>query len=148
MKKNIFLLLSVCLLSVGQIMAGNVLTVSNVSVPQGGQATIEIGCEFDTEYTAFELQLDLPDGLTLLSDEDGKPIVERAFDGSHTVTGSLLSDSNITLLFCGIASEMNSLSNLCESLCSIFAPFAPVRPSSTISWQPLQMPSESVSSRA
>ena len=90
MKKNIFLLLSACFLIMGQAMADNVLTVSNVSVPQGGQATIEIGCEFDTEYTAFELQLDLPDGLSLLSDEDGKPIVERAFDGSHTVTGSLL----------------------------------------------------------
>jgi len=90
MKKTFLILLSVCLFSVGQAMAGNVLTVSNVSVPQGGQATIEIGCEFDTEYTAFEVQMDLPDGLTLLSDDDGKPIVERAFDGSHTMTGSLL----------------------------------------------------------
>jgi hypothetical protein len=109
MKKNIFLLFSACLLSVAQIMAGNVLTVSNVSVPQGGQATVEIACEFDTEYTAFELQLALPGGLTLLSDEEGKPIVERAFDGSHTVTGSLL-PSNGNYKFTCYSTDENDLS--------------------------------------
>jgi len=109
MKKNIFLLFAACLLGVGPTMAVNVLTVSNVSVPQGGQATIEIGCEFDTEFTAFELQLALPEGLTLLSDEDGKPILERAFDGSHTMTGSLL-PSNGNYKFTCYSTDENSLS--------------------------------------
>ena len=90
MKKNIFLLLFACLLNMGQVMASNVLTVSDVNVAQGGQATIEIGCEFDTEYTAFELQLSLPEGLTLLTDADGYPIIEKAFDTNHVLTGNLL----------------------------------------------------------
>ena len=90
MKKNIFLLLATCLLSMGQVFAGNVLTVSDVDVPQGGQATIEIGCEFDTEYTAFELQIALAEGLSLLNDADGYPVIEKAFDTNHVLTGNLL----------------------------------------------------------
>lgn len=90
MKKNISLLLFACLLCIGKAMAANVLTVGDVAVPQGGQATIEIGCWFDTEFTAFELQLSLPGGLTLVTDEDGKPVIERGFEGSHTINGNLL----------------------------------------------------------
>ena len=90
MKKNISLLLTAGLLCMGKAMAANVLTVGNVIVPQGGQATIEIGCWFDIEFTAFELQLSLPDGLTLVTDEDGKPIIERGFEGSHAISGNLL----------------------------------------------------------
>ena len=65
MKKNIFLLFAACLLSMGQAMADNRVTVNDVYVPQGGQATIEIGASFETEYTAFELQIALPEGLSL-----------------------------------------------------------------------------------
>lgn len=90
MKKIFFLLLSAYLFWVGQVMGGNVLIVNDVNVPQGGQTTIEIGCDFDTEYTAFELQLSLPDGLSLLTDEDGYPVIEKAFDTNHILTGNLL----------------------------------------------------------
>ena len=79
-----------CLLSMGQAKADNILTVSDVNVPQGGQATMEIGCTFDTEYTAFELQIALPNGLTLVTDEDGYPVIEKAFDTNHILTGNLL----------------------------------------------------------
>ena len=51
MKRNIFLLLTASLFSMGQAVADNVLTVNEVQVPQGGQARIEIGCDFDTEFT-------------------------------------------------------------------------------------------------
>ena len=88
--KRIMLLLSACMLTVCQVGASNVLTVSDVNVPQGGQATLEIGCEFDTEYTAFELQLALPEGLSLVTDEDGYPVIEKAFDTNHILTGNLL----------------------------------------------------------
>lgn len=74
----------------GQVAADNVLTVSDVDVPQGGQATIEVGCEFDTDYTAFELQIALPEGLSLLTDEDGYPVIEKTFDTNHVLTGNLL----------------------------------------------------------
>ncbi len=90
MKKNIFLLLFACLLSMGQVIASNVLTVSDVNVPQGGQATIEIGCEFDTEYTAFQIELSLPDGLSLMTDADGYLVIEKKFETNHVLTGNLL----------------------------------------------------------
>lgn len=90
MKRNIFLLLTASLFSMGQAVADNVLTVNEVYVPQGGQARIEIGCDFDTEFTAFELQIALPDGLSLVADEDGYPVIEKAFDTNHILTGNLL----------------------------------------------------------
>ncbi len=89
MKKIVFIL-SACIFCIGQAVCGNVLTVSDVNVPQGGQATLEIGCEFEKEYTAFELQLALPTGLTLLTDADGYPVIEKAFDTNHILTGNLL----------------------------------------------------------
>ena len=90
MKRNIFLLLTASLFSMGQAVADNVLTVNEVYVPQGGQARIEIGCDFDTEFTAFELQIALPEGLSLVADEDGYPVIEKAFDTNHILTGNLL----------------------------------------------------------
>ena len=79
--------------SVGQAIADNRLTISDVYIPQGGRTALEIGCEFETEFTAFELQLSLPEGLSLQSDEDGKPIVERTFEGSHVISGNKLSSN-------------------------------------------------------
>lgn len=90
MKKNIFLLLTACFINMGQAAAGNVLTVGDVVVPQGGQATIEIDCEFDTEFTAFELQIVLPDGVSLVTDEYSYPVIEKAFDSNHILTGNQL----------------------------------------------------------
>ena len=83
-------MLIACLFCMGQAKADNILTVSDANVPQGGQATIEVGCSFDKEYTAFELQIALPEGLTLVTDEDGYPVIEKAFDTNHVLTGNLL----------------------------------------------------------
>lgn len=98
--KKILLFLSACILGIGQALASNVLTVSDVSVPQGGQATLEIGCAFDTEYTAFELQIVLPDGLSLLKDEDGYPVIEKAFDTNHLLTSKHLPSNGNYMITC------------------------------------------------
>lgn len=90
MKKIIFSMLAVCLLSMNEVAAENELSVGEVNVPQGGQAQMEIGCSFDTEFTAFELQIALPEGLSLLTDEFGYPVIEKAFDSNHVLTGNLL----------------------------------------------------------
>lgn len=100
MKKKIFLTLAACSLVMGQAWADNVLTVSEVNVPQGGQATLEIGCEFDTEYTAFELQVSLPAGMSLVTDEDGYPVIEKAFDTNHILTGNLLTSNGNYKITC------------------------------------------------
>lgn len=109
MKKNVFLLLVACLLGMGYAVAANRLTVSDVSVAPGGQATIEIGCEFDTQFMVFEMQLSLPNGLSLLTDDDGIPIVERAFQGSHVISGRLL-PSNGHYKFTGYSTDKANLS--------------------------------------
>lgn len=90
MKKFFSFFLMFGLHCIGQATAGNVLIVGDVDVPQGGQATIEVGCEFDTDYTAFELQIALPEGVSLLTDEDGYPVIEKAFATNHVLTGNLL----------------------------------------------------------
>lgn len=90
MKKFFSFFLMFGLHCIGQVSAGNVLIVSDVDVPQGGQTAIEVGCEFDTDYTAFELQIALPEGVSLLTDEDGYPVIEKAFDSNHVLTGNLL----------------------------------------------------------
>lgn len=109
-KRKIFLMLMACLFCTGKATAVNILTVSGVEMPQGGLATIEICCDFDTEFTAFELQLSLPDGLTLVTDEGGKPIVECGFEGSHVVEGNLLR-SNGNYKFVCYSTEKESIPN-------------------------------------
>ena len=93
MKTKIFNAMMACVLCSAQALAGNILTVSNAEVPVGGEATIEIGCDFDTEFTAFELQLSLSEGLTLVTDDEGKPVVECGFAGSHEVVGNRLASN-------------------------------------------------------
>ena len=93
--KKVYSWLLACFALVTYTTAANVLTVGNISVPQGGQATLEVSCMFETQYTAFELELSLPEGLTLVVDEeDGKPIVTKGFVGDHALSGSRLSSGN------------------------------------------------------
>ena len=116
-KKNRYLMLAAWLLCMGQAVAGNVLTVSSAEVPVGGQAMIEIGCNFDTEFTAFELQLSLPDGLSLVTDDEGKPVAECGFEGSHVVEGNLLRSNGNYKFVCyseAKASMPSSSSNRCR----------------------------------
>ena len=82
-----------CVLGTVQAEGENILTVSDVVVPVGGEGVVEIGCSFETGFTAFELQLSLSEGLTLVTDEEGKPVAECGFAGSHIVAGNRLSSS-------------------------------------------------------
>ena len=90
MKTKIFNAMMACAFCTGQALAGNILTVTGAEVPVGGEGVVEIGCEFDTEFTAFELQLSLAEGLTIVQDEEGNPVAECGFAGSHIVRGNVL----------------------------------------------------------
>ena len=79
---------------VGKAIDNSVLYVNEINIPKGGTATLEVGCSFLKEFTAFELEFSLPDGLSLLMDEEGKPIVEKSFDSDHSISGSLLMNGN------------------------------------------------------
>ncbi|MBR6203291.1 MAG: hypothetical protein IKQ62_09825 [Bacteroidaceae bacterium] len=72
----------------GKVSADEV-TVADVTVPQGGQATLNIGFLFnsDNTYTACQFDLSLPDGVTTLKDEEGAPVVAM---------GDALADHDIT----------------------------------------------------
>lgn len=95
MKKNITALIIAFLLGVSHATGENVLLVNNINVPQGGNSTLEIGCDFDKEYTAFELELSLSEGLSLVVEAgNGKPIVEKCFSTEHVLSGSKLSNGN------------------------------------------------------
>ena len=72
--------------------ATNGVTVSAVSIPQGGTGTIDIELNNDDyDFTAFTLKLTLPEGLSFVLNNSGKPTFEKSdrFDESHTVTSAL-----------------------------------------------------------
>ena len=93
MKKKFLLSWMLCLMGMGQAMASNVLTTGNVTLPQGGEATIEVGCLFETQFKAFQFDIELPEGLELVANSTGKPVSELGFsDTDHTISSTEASD--------------------------------------------------------
>ncbi len=75
MKKNFILLGLAWLLSLGHASADNYV-ISNVTVPQGGTASLVIGYNFtsETDKVGFTLSMELPEGLSLQKDNEGDPV--------------------------------------------------------------------------
>ena len=72
--------------------ADNGISVSAVSIPQGGSGTINIELNNDDyEFTAFTFQLTLPEGLSFVLSDAGKPTFEKSdrFADSHNVWSSV-----------------------------------------------------------
>ncbi len=91
MKKKIISSLMLCLLAMGQTQASDVLTVEAVTVPQGSEAILKVDCEFETQFKAFQLDIELPDGLALAVNDGGKPVCELGFEGTdHAVSSSVV----------------------------------------------------------
>ena len=91
MKKKILMLLTV-LAGFVSAYADNGISASAVSIPQGGTGTINIELNNDDyEFTAFTFKLTLPEGLSFVLNNSGKPTFEKSdrFDESHTVTSVL-----------------------------------------------------------
>ncbi len=91
MKKKLLMLLTV-LAAFVSTYATNGVTASAVSIPQGGTGTINIELNNDDyEFTAFTFKLTLPEGLSFVLNNSGKPTFEKSdrFDESHTVTSVL-----------------------------------------------------------
>ena len=65
---NMLALLVIC----GQAMADNVLSVKDVTIPQGGTATVEFELNNTDEVTALQFDLTLPDGLSVATNEQGR----------------------------------------------------------------------------
>ena len=91
MKKKLLMLLTV-LAAFVSTYATNGVTASAVSIPQGGTGTINIELNNDDyEFTAFTFKLTLPEGLSFVLNNSGKPTFEKSdrFDESQTVTSVL-----------------------------------------------------------
>ena len=75
MKKNFILLGLAWFLSLNHALADN-FVISNVTVPQGGTASLVIGYSFtsETDKVGFTLSMGLPEGLSLQKDGEGDPV--------------------------------------------------------------------------
>ena len=92
MKKKV-LLMTACLFCTIHAMSSDVLTVENVTLPQNTETTIAINCEFDTQFKGYQLDVELDGGLSLVLDEDEKPVGENGFTGTdHSITASQVAE--------------------------------------------------------
>lgn len=94
MKKNIFFTVAV-LISMGRAVADEV-TIGSVTIPQGGQAIIGISLtNTDNTYTAGQMLLVLPAGVTAVLNDNGDPMTmkgERLAATNHAIGASHLAD--------------------------------------------------------
>lgn len=74
--------------------ADNRLIVSSVTIPQGGSAEVEISLENSDAFAAFQITLELPSGISLVSCSGG-----TRFDSKHSLEPSPIDDTS-TLLTC------------------------------------------------
>ena len=94
------LALCVWLLAIGKAAADNTLSVANVTIPKGGQATMEIVGYFSTTFVGGQWDLELPnDGKVTPTMSDGKPVATFGFTGTdHSISSSQLKNSQEELL--------------------------------------------------
>lgn len=93
MKKKYFYALLLCLTTICHVSANNMIKVENTIIPQGGETILSIECLFDTEFTAYQLELELPEGFTLVLNKDGNPWRENGFpDTDHTISPTVIGE--------------------------------------------------------
>ena len=100
MKHIKFLLLAVLLTLVGRTYAEN-LTVANVELKPGESKNVAISLENPTKkYTAFQFDLELPEGVTVELKNNGKPKISLNEDriDDHTLTVQDLGSGSYRLL--------------------------------------------------
>ena len=90
MKKTIIIGLCAWCLAIGQAEADNTLSVANVNIPQDGQVTLNIMCNFEAAIVGGQLDIDLPnDGKVTLKMIGDKPVAALAFKGTnHSLNNS------------------------------------------------------------
>lgn len=73
-------------------MAADNLVVPDVTVAQGKEAVLDIGCEMQTACKAFQMDVVLGSGFTLKLDATGMPVAELATGTDHRVYSRRVSD--------------------------------------------------------
>lgn len=101
-----FLLLSALIFSMTNTHAEDVLTVSNVTLPQNGEVALEIKGAFDANYTQFQLEIELDKGATLFLNNNGRPWAELGDKSTdHSITGSIPSASTFRFVCSSMSQE-------------------------------------------
>ena len=106
--KKILTFAAALLIGTGSIMADEV-SVGDVTIPQGGQATVNISLTNpDKVYTAGQMLMVLPESVNAVLKENGDPTTakgERLNGTSHTVGASHLEDGTDQFTIFSISSE-------------------------------------------
>ena len=102
--KRIFSAFAMLLTYMAGANATDVITVSDVTVPKGGEVTLEIGSSFETSFIGFQLDIELADGLSLKTDGEGSVIAELGSSGTdHGFSGSKV--GNVYSIVCASMSN-------------------------------------------
>ena len=95
--KRIFIL-TIALLGIMSKAIADRVVVNDVTIPQGGQMTLEIGVSFDSDiiYTACQFDLELPEGIATLKDAANKPIATagNVLSSRHSINLNSLNSGN------------------------------------------------------
>lgn len=89
MKKNIVSLCVATLMAIAQGHAGVTLTVPDVNIAQGSTSYVIINYDLGTlPYTAYQMDIAYPDGISSVSDDDGNPafLKGEAYAEGHNVS--------------------------------------------------------------
>ena len=77
------------------------IVVSDINTFPGTELVIPVEMNNEEEITAFQFDLYLPDGITVVTDEDDEPMITLADErktSSHVITCSQLSDGGVRVL--------------------------------------------------
>lgn len=105
MKRKILLLAAV-LSNIIAIHAANYLTVSDVTIPQGGTGNISVALTNDKDYTAFQIKITLPAGLNYVSVNKGARMAEDHSLSGKGSTGMITCLSTANTPFTGNSGEL------------------------------------------
>ena len=104
--KKVFLAFTAALFSILAASAANVVTVSDVTLTKGRTGTISVAMENDKPYTAFQMKLNLPQGITLVSVTKGARMDESHSLSCQPATGMIACLSTVNALFTGNSGEL------------------------------------------
>ena len=91
-------------MALGALQAQNTVTVSNVSLQEGDTAVVSVALTNETEFTAFQMDLVLPEGFAIATtvNEDGEGVLDITLNAdrkksTHSLTSNVLDNGVIRI---------------------------------------------------
>ena len=105
--KKLIISIVACFIGMVQALATDVLTVEKVTLPQNGEAPININMEFQTQFKGYQLDVELDESLSLVLDAENIPIAENGFTGTdHSITCKKLSDTKYRFICVSMSNKL------------------------------------------